>query len=86
MITNNYELKCQKISIFQLKSLFVIKNILATIGIVILFEPLNAQTLQDIENVRKQYQEALIDNLEALIEYQDAFIEYQDALIALIFD
>ena len=49
MITNNYELKCPKISIFQLKSLFVIKNILATIGIVILFEPLNAQTLQDIE-------------------------------------
>ena len=59
MITNNYELKCQKISIFQLKSLFVIKHILAAIGIVILFEPLNAQTLQDIENVRKQYQDAL---------------------------
>ena len=59
MITNNYELKYQKISFFQLKSLFVFNRILAVVGIIALFQPLKGQTLQDIENVRKQYQEAL---------------------------
>ena len=60
MFINYYGLKCQKIDIYHKKNIFIYSNILFTIvGIVALFGPLNAQTLQDIENIRKQYQEAL---------------------------
>ena len=59
MFINYYVLKYEKIRIFQLKNLFIYNDIFALFVIIALFGSLNAQTLQDIENVRKQYQEAL---------------------------
>ena len=60
MSINSYGLKCQKNTFFQLLGLFFNNYLYINVfALALIFSFTSAQTLQDIENVRKQYQDAL---------------------------